>query len=418
MINYRSLQSHYSNSIGWEGRRRLYNSRLRVCHSCEIQNYYFRCTSCRSPRTWDCVDTCLLHLRTRDSITLARVQKVRVKCFHTTVGYRGFLIVCTRNLFDNKDSTKMKNELVLRTVQSEDWKTHHESSVVWVTRPPARIVNLRVEARDRLGYKLSVRARRKNNCSPRTWDWVDTCLPHLRTLWIVLFGSLSAGHRIFLGSGFPRAWQLISLRFCLTLFLRFCFKKIELIVRDSLHDDGHHVKNLPQCSRLCTGIQIWLWVFTRLWDAHGLSKRHWKPVHSPFQHPLPQRALSVWNLHFSIVFRVLDGHESFNLCLLTLRRYCQIEKFGEWFYVVLDVVSLLVEVVHAQICQVFFEVILGCWRGRRWSLYRQVMRNEFMLCCWWKPVWVSKKAILHFALILDDTLSRWSSQILISSNKF
>ena len=81
MINYRSLQSHYSNSIGWEGRRRLYNSRLRVCHSCEIQNYYFRCTSCRSPRTWDCVDTCLLHLRTRDSITLARVQKVQCEVF-------------------------------------------------------------------------------------------------------------------------------------------------------------------------------------------------------------------------------------------------------------------------------------------------------------------------------------------------
>ena len=75
-------------------------------------------------------------------------------------------------------------------------------------------------------------------------------------------------------------------------------------------------QNLPQCSCLCTGIQIWLWVFPRLWDAHGLSKRHWKSVHSPYQHPLPQRALSVWNLPFSAVFRVLDMNLSTFVCWL------------------------------------------------------------------------------------------------------
>ena len=45
------------------------------------------------------------------------------------------------------------------------------------------------------------------------------------------------------------------------------------------------------------------------------------------------------------------------------------------------------------------------------------MRNDIMLCCWWKPVGFSQKVMLHFASILDETLSRWSSQNLISSNK-
>ena len=84
----------------------------------------------------------------------------------------------------------------------------------------------------------------------------------------------------------------------------------------------------------------------------------------------PPTCIKCIEFALATVFRVLDMNLSTFVCWLSLRRYCRIEKFGEWFYLVLDVESLLVEVVHVQFCQVFFDVIFGCWRGRRWSLYR------------------------------------------------
>ena len=142
MMNYRSLQSHCSNSTRWEGRRRLYNSRLRVCHSCEKKKLLFSVHVLQVPthmRLCGHLFAALENWRLHHFGPSSEKVPCEVFCPHPRRFQRIFDRLYTKPKTVQK---KMKNELVLRTVQSEDWKTHHESSVVWVTRPPARIVNL------------------------------------------------------------------------------------------------------------------------------------------------------------------------------------------------------------------------------------------------------------------------------------
>ena len=101
----------------------------------------------------------------------------------------------------------------------------------------------------------------------------------LRTLENVLFESLNAGHRIL---PLYRVSPCLPLLFCLTLFWSipffFFWKKIELIVRVSLHAGGLHVSR-PLHWDLNFDFEC-PWAVRCTW-----TKWHWKPVHSPYQHP-------------------------------------------------------------------------------------------------------------------------------------
>ena len=90
--------------------------------------------------------------------------------------------------------------------------------------------------------------------------------------------------------------------FCLTLFDRFCSKKrrkFELIVRVSLHDGG-----LPRWFGLCTGNLNFDFECPRAVRCTWI-KWHWKPVHSPYQHPsascLQNFKKKIWGTGFPVL---------------------------------------------------------------------------------------------------------------------